>query len=539
MDVLLNIIIIFFILLIAYWWANQGFFSSILHFVAVVCAGAIAFAFWEPLVVGLVLQNSGFDNYAWGMILIALFMASLVVIRVAFDRLAPANVIIPHWANLAFGGLFGVGSAILTVGILMIAIGFTQSSNKILGMQGWARSGNGIEKRDTLWLPVHEWTIQFFEVISTGAFYPDFTREPLKQVNPDLAKVSWALYRDSYKDGTSRTSIVPDAVTIKSVVESNDRYFVKIQVSIEGFDHASQFVMSNAQIRMLAFDGTVSRGKVYVGHPEQWTQLVLRGSEKVQETFRFDDKSHYVTSIPGRQEVEFQVEFKRGGREFEIPTNARPVFILLKGVRYRIPTITRGQEASARGVERGGRAGPANPNAAMARAEDIKQRKDIRPFNSLSVNNIQGTLQHTDRMLISGYKQVRRGRPGGGRLTRILGISATEGAQIVRVDVSRQSTADIYGPIRDQAGENATPKLVDSDGIEYLAKGYLSATPDMHTISLTPGSPIRSIDGLPHLPTNETHRLWLIYEVTEGVTITSFRLDDVTVVNCNVTIQLK
>ena len=46
MIVLFNILIIGIVLLIAYWWMDQGFFSSMLHLLAVIAAGCLAFAFW-------------------------------------------------------------------------------------------------------------------------------------------------------------------------------------------------------------------------------------------------------------------------------------------------------------------------------------------------------------------------------------------------------------------------------------------------------------------------------------------------------------
>ena len=50
MDTIFIILVIGFIGLIAYWWANQGLFSATIHFVCVLCAGALAFATWEPIV---------------------------------------------------------------------------------------------------------------------------------------------------------------------------------------------------------------------------------------------------------------------------------------------------------------------------------------------------------------------------------------------------------------------------------------------------------------------------------------------------------
>src|SRR4026209_1796579 len=104
METVLNIVIIALVLLITYWWANQGFFSSILHLLCTIVAGAIALAFWELVTTKFLLRGSNFDDYAWGVSLISLFVLTLAVLRVATNKLAPNNVQLPHWANLVGGG---------------------------------------------------------------------------------------------------------------------------------------------------------------------------------------------------------------------------------------------------------------------------------------------------------------------------------------------------------------------------------------------------------------------------------------------------
>ena len=61
MFYLSNILIIGFVVLIAYWWANQGVFSALLHLIAVILAGAVALAVWEPLTTVLLTGNA-FDD---------------------------------------------------------------------------------------------------------------------------------------------------------------------------------------------------------------------------------------------------------------------------------------------------------------------------------------------------------------------------------------------------------------------------------------------------------------------------------------------
>src|SRR5688572_5742565 len=140
MFIAFNVIIVLLVLLIAYWWANQGLFSALLHLLCVITAGAVAFALWEPLTTGLLLRGTGFDNYAWGVTFIGVFFITLLILRIAVDKIVGANINIPNWANLAFGLPVGAASGVLTIGIFLIGAGFMQSSRDLMSIVGWARS---------------------------------------------------------------------------------------------------------------------------------------------------------------------------------------------------------------------------------------------------------------------------------------------------------------------------------------------------------------------------------------------------------------
>ncbi|HWB19311.1 MAG TPA: hypothetical protein VG711_03345, partial [Phycisphaerales bacterium] len=165
---ILNFLIIGLVALIAYWWANQGVFSAILHLLCTIVAGAIAFGLWEWVVVRFLLSGSQFDQYAWGLTLAGLFVASLLILRLTCDKIVRANVRLPHTYDLVFGLPIGAASGILTIGILTIACGFTGSEIDILGYTGYARSSKTgkVESHDSLWFPVHTWTAGFYSYIS-------------------------------------------------------------------------------------------------------------------------------------------------------------------------------------------------------------------------------------------------------------------------------------------------------------------------------------------------------------------------------------
>jgi len=552
MSILFQFIVIALVLLIAYWWANQGFFSAILHFVAVVCAGAIALAVWEPLVVGLFLNNTFFDHYAWGLTLVGVFGISLLVLRVAFDKLAPANVQIPRWADLTFGGALGAGSGVLTVGILIIGIGFVQSASEFMSFKGYSRDNKEITyvhegESQKLWLPAHTWTARFFEFLSAGSLRPDFEGIPLRQVNPNLDEQALSLIRDTYEYGSSRITLPPDSVQILSTRQTDNAVFVDFSVDHKAFDHASMFVMSNSQIRLLGYEnGDVTNGWVSVAFPVRWTQQVAAeaalgttGGELSIKTIEFDDVSHYMTSVAGQQSATFQVEFPRGFGERQLHRDAVPKFVQIKGVRFPLPAVedVEGQVAG-RLADSGYRTEvPDNPTAPMDAANAfIQVRDDVRPMN-VSVNFLTGKIEHIERYLYEGEGTFNRTGSRPNRDNRVLGIHAADGTLIVQVDVSRSGLADIYGPARETAGESAAPVLVDSNMNVYRPIGYIVDRPGKIDLKLTPTRPIESLTELPHLPTSGANKMRLIYQVTANMTVTSFRIGDETVLRTNLPVR--
>ena len=90
---ILNLLVIVFVLGMAIMWSTYGLFSAFLHLLVVIVAGALAFAFWEPLVYNLLL---GFmPSYAWGLGLVGLFAVLLIAPAAAAGLLRPGQHEIP------------------------------------------------------------------------------------------------------------------------------------------------------------------------------------------------------------------------------------------------------------------------------------------------------------------------------------------------------------------------------------------------------------------------------------------------------------
>jgi hypothetical protein len=524
MSIIFNISIVGGVLLIAYWWANQGLFSAILHLLCVVAAGAIALAFWEPLTVGLLLRGGRFDNYAWGISLVMLFAVSLLVLRLGTDKLVPANVDLPHWANLTFGFPVGLAAGVITIGVLVIGGGFIQCRTEILGFTGWARSaqrGMVEESSRTLWLPVHTWTANLYESLSVGALR---TGNPLRHYNPRLDRQAMSLIRDSYNKGRGQITLAPDSARIDSAIIDPDtnRCAVQVHFSARSRDFGEQLTISQSQVRLLCRPRSPGRPATVV-HADRWIQ---DGAE-----YLFDSTSHYITTTPGQEAGDVILLFP-------MPIGETPAYIQIKGTRFRLPTVQSGTVAAG-SLPSGGTPALPPPTATVGGAIDsvIRLSNDIRPITA-SKNTLPGSIRESDGFLTDGKGTFSRGGLRPSKSLRIKGIYEPAGTRVVQLNVSVNSPASIFGPVRTQAGEDARLALVDSLGRTYSPIGYIHEQPTSGTtIMLDPRGFVTTLDQVPMLPTSGTEDLRLLFTVTEGAVISAFRFGDVNVGTCNLLVE--
>ncbi len=523
MILVLNILVIGIVALIAYWWANQGVLSSILHLVCVIAAGTIALAAWEPITFAM-LNGGAFDNFAWGTTLIGTFALTLLILRFICDRLAPANVELPQWANLLFGGIAGSGSGVLTVGICLIGAGFIQSDSEIMGWRGWGRDNTNRavvgQVGAPLWLPVTTLTDQAFAYLSVGTLRPDFSGTPLRDYNPRLDELS-CLVRDTYDGGKGQISLVPAAATVTKVIQDEAGFVIcQIKFKAAAMDFGGQLSLSSAQVRLVGWPS--GGGGPTTVFPAGWQQPLAEGSG----LFLFDDISHYASSVPGRKDADLTLAF-------EVPDGFRPRFLQVRGTRLDLPTpeMATVPEYFVR-LMRGADVTPEEILASrppmgypLDNAIDVSSR--IRKL-SISSNGLSGSMEHRNNFLVAGSLLTNWTEQNVSPGLRIKGILSDEGTEIVQIKVSRGEAASIF-ELLPAVGPNAEIVLLDAKGNRYWPMGYFIDEGARIRIELSPGRPIRTIGELPPLPTSGAKKMTLLFQVTEGEVLRELRLGDVTI----------
>jgi hypothetical protein len=536
MFIIFNIAIVGLVLLIAYWWSNEGLFSAVLHMVCVITAGAFALALWEPLTMWI-MSGGSFDNYAWGFSLVGVFAITLLVLRVASDKIAPANIQFPSWANLAFGGAAGFVSGVLSVGICLIGAGYVQSTNHIMDYRGTARAeaGKEIEKVNAPWLDVTYLTSAFYSKLSVGTLHPDlFGGMPLQQFNPRMDEQA-TLLRDTVQEGNGQISIMRrDAEVLTFAKSESGLAIVQVKFAPSARDFNKQLVLAKSQVRLVDEVRNGNEPKVYF--PDSWKQKVQNATTKdfSEELFVFDGISSYATSIPGQSEIMLTFVFDT--------RNARlnPKFIQIRGTRFELTKTIELTSADAVAFL----TNDDSENQIVDRdvfgndIQDLVKNTSKLPLRT-SVNSLQGSLQVNDLDYLTHGRLIGGNKSNTSRGKTVKGIAAFEGTGIVQLDASPGKAAafeDLY-----KTESNASIILVDSQDREYKPFGYYIIQGKKIDMILTPDEPIQSMHGIENFVSKvrpgKDIVFKLLFMVTADVDIREFRIGDITIGRCDVEVE--
>lgn len=550
MFIAFNAILIALVLLIAYWWMNQGFFSAVLHFACVVVAGAIAFAVWEPLAI-VMLKRDLMPNYAWGIALLGPFALSLFLTRLAADKLVPDNLNFPQWVNFSFGGVFGLLSGILTMGMCILGGGFIQSTRDVMGFAGTVRTnesrGAPNFENQRLWVPMHSITEGFYAWLSAGALAPEVGMS-LRDAYPGLSDVSFGLYRDSFRDGKARTSISPKAITMKRTFYSSNlaidpapsqpMWVIEMEIGMEATDSGGVLSISSSQVRLLENLPAGQNRAPRAVHPLAFSQPATTGTGL--DVFVFDDVTAYASNVPGQQSTHLFFAFPAA--DIGTLTNP-PKYIQIKGLRVPVPAPEGSTDWDGRDlglVMRGIDASSAanvpltSPDAKAIRRSDLASDFTINPANG-SVGEL-GNMDQVDNYLTFGKETFQKGGKPPSKANRINGIYAPEGTAVLRLNISRgDSSIDVWDTRSDnrkKAGEKAPLMLVDSEGGTYLPAGYIWINSEGVEVRLEK-SGIQTIDDFPFQPSSGSNELYAVFRVTVGRKIVSVRLGNIILANAD------
>ncbi|MCK4874174.1 MAG: hypothetical protein KAS72_15735 [Phycisphaerales bacterium] len=563
-----QLIVIALVLLIAYWWAGQGALSALLHLACVIAAGAIAFAVWEIVTIKLLFPaHEFFESTGWAIGLLLPFTLALTILRVACDKLIGANLSFQPNIDFTAGAVLGAASGILTAGILVIGLGFLQLQPKFFGYLPIVTndgSAMGSLKRDSkLWLGVDRYTEAFYNLVSNGAFA---SSHPLNEYQAQLADEA-NLIRMNF-EGMSRNSMQPGVAKVASMIKVTGnlpalyRFAADDAATYHYEDPWNGRPDPGASIYLLTIE--------FESETREKTGGMAVGNAQFRLVVEDDETGTYTSVVPmaiigkaepdpripgdhlGRWRFEAADEFRGtagGGAtatmafEFIVPPRHTPRYLSARHLRLDLPDVSGEMTAAERnaGIAEGtlfsasGRkfVEPSQFNTAnMRRVMINRSRDDVIHVSArfpgqwaLTRDQLSSLKVNDDRQVYDGEQTFTEEdltrRPG--RTLAINSFQERPGTRIVKVvvDMTPDNPLALPASVRGTDANSQIPLLIDRNGQQYVAKGYIYVDRSQVTFAYATGRTIKLISELPSLSRNQPDRkLTLLFEVTAGVTLT-------------------
>jgi len=576
---IMNIAVIALVLGVGYAWMVRGAFNAMLHALCVFFGGAIALAVWEPLSMLLVsvAPDRGFASAllgaSWGLGLIVPFAVVTLLLRLATDKLIPANIKNASATDYAGGALFGLIAGVLSAGILVIGISHMRLPTGFLGHRPvWYhedRDGYLVDQ-GSMWIPVADITGAVYKGVSTGSMS---TGEPLAKWRPDLESTGFAS-RIGPGDGAGRNTIKPGSFeplsryivgaengsTEKSeLIGEADYKDIRSQgvgaAYLAGYvvefgpeakevgDGGGQVVVSNGQVRLLVEHDQTG---------ETRTVFPLATISESSEPGRYgrwvyDSKDVFITSTGGKSRVQMAFEFL-------VPADYDPLAVYVRQIRVPVNEFGGDPETFADADARDTMV----PDGSILTGEtveveyDTAQAVDVdtsdRGFRSvasataslgttmssqtgkqrgLNINDLNEIVGGETTLLL---EQVGR-QAVSGKSLRVEEFLVGRGQRMIQVKVGdTRDAGPIQGGLLDEGAKNLAVDeplvLVDTSGNRYEAVGFIFEEENF-VLRYTPGSTLTGIQDLPAISRSKTGQdLELLFLVTDGVEIEYFAVDD-------------
>jgi uncharacterized membrane protein required for colicin V production len=577
----MNILVVVFVLGVGYAWMVRGVFNAMIHALCVFIAGAVAFAFWEPLALMLVnvSPERGFlsfvESVAWGVALVVPFAVVMLLLRVATDKLIPNNIKNNTAVDYAGGAVFGIVTGVISAGIMVIAVGNMRVSTDFMGYQPLnytddrAQGAGSLVKYDSLWVPVDTIVSTAYGNLSEGSMS---TAQPLAYWYPELELTGFAsrvspdgmgrnairpedftiqgTYTVGPEDGVNSTDLlrIPGRDTPQRYLDLNEEtvgkarvfgYVIEFEAGAKerGKRGAGQLIVSNGHMRLLAEDAD---GDTFTIFP---SAVISESSEPGQfGRWRFDANDVYISSTGGKSKVPMAFEYI-------VPTGSTPVALFVKNTRVNtsdLPnavsyaTINRRDSVVGDGSILKGEASDIEyndqytVNYSTGDADDSFFEVSARLLDVLGIQSARRGFTIDDNQLVVGGQgiwdvkaEVGRKNAGTSKKLRVERYALASDQSLLKLDVSANSPFGLLTEAAQIAPLDQAVKVIDTNGAEYEAIGFEYKDNSEMRIRYTLGNTLSGLEDTPSLSTTRSdQRMRLLFVVTKGVEIEKFVIGD-------------
>lgn len=278
---LLSLVFLILLLAIALNQATQGFFSALIMTVLTICCCAAAVTTHEWIAVNA-LAPYWKPDFAHPLALGVTFGLSLLILRLAFDRLIRRSCLLPVWVDRVGGGVCGLITAEIMVGVIAVCVQMIPFGSPVLGYSrvtpvsrdhpAGERTQTGSDAEDNeLYFRPDRFAMATASFLSGGifsgkhSFYPD---------NPDIVQaVGWVNAAPAtvsrYAKPKSISIVATEPVqSIYRMIPGNEKD--KIPATYEMLDKAPKSGMELRMVRVQLTNAAKDERRTHTFTPRQF-----------------------------------------------------------------------------------------------------------------------------------------------------------------------------------------------------------------------------------------------------------------------------
>lgn len=262
------------VLAIAFFQVIQGLFGALIMAILTILSACVAFEFYEPLASAF--AAGGFPAYGNGIALGVIFLLTLLALRVGSDLLIRGNVVTGVWIDRIAGGVVGVLTGTVIVGMLLICLQMLPFGETVLTYRPF---GPTLQRQQSVpLLHPDEFTLGLVEMLSGGSLKSD---RDFAAANPNLLLDAFAARNTAEKHG--RVDAPADALKAvqvytgypltKAKLPSNPLlpednqgqiYVVRVKISKDAADSDDWWRLPATHFRLVTADGRSSYPVAYL-----------------------------------------------------------------------------------------------------------------------------------------------------------------------------------------------------------------------------------------------------------------------------------
>lgn len=333
---------------IAFYQVLQGLYSALIMLLLSIFSAMVAFNFYLPVSEYLYEYMTG---YTEPVCLVSIFVITLGVVRLLFDRFLGSNVVLGTWADRIGGGAFGLLTGMILVGVLTIGMQMLPFTETVLTY----RPFDEYLQRDQRLQPFRpdEFTLGLMKHLSAGSMSGD---AKFGEQHGDLLREAYCFRNTAGKNGSRLAK--PESMNSATLYERlpasvdsselpayplidrgpQDQVVVRTKISSEVMDNDNWWRIPGTQVQLRAIDDD---GNVHKYYPVAYLSGQVRDKKGELLEAQRGWELHVPEKEDGKAKLGVLAVVKKFVKEedpigidwvFSIRQNEKPTAVVFRGV---------------------------------------------------------------------------------------------------------------------------------------------------------------------------------------------------------------